>query len=79
MRKMGESCCCHSGADNSAGHCGKRMSWVSLVLPFNLEFRYKPGDAEKVIIFLDLSFLVCKVNASDWVVSILPSRPHLII
>lgn len=73
MRIMEDSC--HSCADNSASHYGKRMSWVSAVLPSSPEFRYKPGNIEKVTIFLDLSFFMCKINASAWVVSRLPSQP----
>lgn len=51
------------------------MSWVSVV--WLLVTRYKPGDVERVTIFLDFSFLVCKMNASDPVVSKLPSQPQL--
>lgn len=73
MRIMEESYC--SGAHNSTSHCVKRMSWVSVALLSSPEFRHKSGNIEKVIIFLDLSFLVCKMNASDWVFSKLPSWP----
>lgn len=75
MRKMEESCCCPELLIILLA-IGRRNELGVAILASSLEFRYKPGDVEKVTLFLDLSFLMCKMNASAWVVSMLPSQPQ---
>lgn len=50
------------------------MSSVPAVLPSNPEGRYKPGDVKRVTVFLDPSFLTCKMNTSYQVTSKIPSQ-----
>lgn len=49
---------------------------MSTALPPCPKVRCEPGDVERVSIFLDQSFLMCKMDASDWVVSKIPSWPQ---